>query len=161
MKAQTALLTRIFVTLLLVCTMLPVSAKTKTATDEIKEVYQSWVQAVVTARGDAGKVTPLYSLDAILIPTLSPHLHFQNKNQLAIYFKKFTSLPSLSASTEQLQTRIYDNMAINTGLYTFQYEDDIGQMVKVPARFTFVYRHENGKWLIVDHHSSIQPPALD
>jgi len=43
-----------------------------------------------------------------------------------------------------------------SGLYTFSFEED-GKMVSIPARFSFVYEKENGKWLIVEHHSSKVP----
>ena len=48
------------------------------------------------------------------------------------------------------------DIAINTGLYTFSFTQN-GKKVKVPARFTFVYEKDDGKWEIEDHHSSMLP----
>jgi len=52
--------------------------------------------------------------------------------------------------------RVYGNTAINTGYYTFNYVKD-GKPAAIPARYSFVYVKQGGKWLIVDHHSSAVP----
>ena len=46
--------------------------------------------------------------------------------------------------------------AINTGSYVFTYKMD-GQMVQLPARYSFTLVKTDGKWLIADHHSSAMP----
>jgi hypothetical protein len=51
---------------------------------------------------------------------------------------------------------VYGEMAINTGSYTFSNVRD-GQPVTRPARFSFTYRQRDGRWMIVDHHSSDVP----
>jgi hypothetical protein len=47
-------------------------------------------------------------------------------------------------------------MAIDSGLYNFFFVRE-GKALLVPARYTFVYRKRDGKWLIVEHHSSRVP----
>ena len=47
-------------------------------------------------------------------------------------------------------------IAVNTGYYTFSGVRD-GQPTQRPARYTLVFRKQDGKWLIVDHHSSYVP----
>lgn len=42
-------------------------------------------------------------------------------------------------------------------LSMFSYTGEIGQAVKVPARFTFVFVKKSDGWLIVNHHSSENP----
>ena len=51
---------------------------------------------------------------------------------------------------------VYGDTAINTGLYTVSNLRD-GQPVTTPARFSFTYRLKDGRWMIVDHHSSAVP----
>jgi hypothetical protein len=54
--------------------------------------------------------------------------------------------------TEQ-RVRVYGDMAINTGTYTFSNVRD-GQAVTIPARFSFVYRQRNGRWMSLRLYSS-------
>jgi hypothetical protein len=52
------------------------------------------------------------------------------------------------------------NIASDTALYTFTLHDTNGKVKKVPARYSFVYEHLNGQWLIEHHHSSVLPEAV-
>lgn len=129
--------------------------------DPIEQTYQAWKTAMETAKGNASKVIALYSADAVLVPTLSPNLHFNQKNQFKKYFEKLTKLPGFSISTQKIVTHVYGNIAVSNGLYTFSYIDDIDEPVSIPARFTFVYQKQDAGWLIINHHSSSFPPAID
>jgi len=64
--------------------------------------------------------------------------------------------PSYKAVIGEQRIRVYGDMAINSGTYTFSEVRD-GKPTSRPARFSFVYRHRDGRWLIVDHHSSAVP----
>ncbi len=146
------------------------SSATQSDNEQVKEAYNAWVKAVETANGNATQVAALYAADAILLPTLSPEIRLKLSDKtsqelydftsadIREYFVAFTKLKNLQAQTEQLYTQIFnDTLAINTGLYTFDYLDDKGKKIDVPARFTFVYEKINGKWLIISHHSSTLP----
>ena len=50
----------------------------------------------------------------------------------------------------------YGDMAVVDGTYTFEMNVNGGRE-EVPARYTFVLRKKNHRWLIVSHHSSAQP----
>jgi hypothetical protein len=54
------------------------------------------------------------------------------------------------------RVQVFGDVAINTGFYTRTSVQD-GKEVKNPARFTFVYQLRQGKWMIVEHHSSALP----
>jgi signal transduction histidine kinase len=64
--------------------------------------------------------------------------------------------PSYKAVMGEQRIRIYGDIAINTGTHTFSEVRD-GKPISRPARFSFVYRNRDGRWLIVDHHSSAVP----
>ena len=66
--------------------------------------------------------------------------------------------PSYKVVLGEQRIRVYGGMAINSGTYTFSEVRD-GQPTSRPARFSFVYRQRDGRWLIVDHHSSAAPDA--
>lgn len=54
---------------------------------------------------------------------------------------------------------IHGKCALHAGAYTFAWEVD-GKMKETRARFTFGYRLEDdGKWVIIKHHSSAMPTA--
>jgi len=120
--------------------------------DEIADQFVMWNKALQT--GDPDKVVACYAVDAILLPTLSAKVR-HNHDEIRDYFVQFLSKKPNGRITEQ-NIRIYDNIAINSGLYTFSVTEN-GVQTDVAARFTFVYRkHEDG-WLIIEHHSSLLP----
>lgn len=69
------------------------------------------------------------------------------------------ALPGHKVNFGDQHIRVYGDIAINTGYYTFSYMKE-GEAKTLPARYSFVYRKNNGKWLIVDHHSSAMPTTL-
>ena len=126
---------------------------------EVKEVQaalDTWLKAVSTGSPDA--VMALYGDDAILIPTLAPDMHETAAKRLA-YFKLFTANENLQGKVNELHTRVFGDIAINSGLYTFTFKKD-GREVTVSARFSFVYKKTPHGWMIVDHHSSMVPTGL-
>jgi len=118
----------------------------------ISDQFVMWNQALQT--GDPDKVVACYAADAILLPTLSAKVR-HNHDEIRDYFVQFLSKKPNGRITEQ-NIRIYDNIAINSGLYTFSVTENGGQ-TDVAARFTFVYRKQENGWLIIEHHSSILP----
>ncbi|HEV8643554.1 MAG TPA: DUF4440 domain-containing protein [Methylomirabilota bacterium] len=73
------------------------------------------------------------------------------------YFKILRTVPpSYKVALGEQRIRVYGDIAINTGTYTFSEIRD-GKPITPPARFSFVYRNHGGRWLIVDHHSSAVP----
>lgn len=137
------------------------SAEAFAKEDGILQAYETWIKAIGTAKGDANQVTRLYDKEAILVPTLSPSLHFNSKDQLTNYFKKLTSLPDISVTTQKFVTQNLGDYAISSGKYIFTYKDDLNETISLHARFTFVYKKQGKEWLIVNHHSSLSPPAID
>ena len=120
--------------------------------NEISDQFEMWNQALQT--GDPDNVVACYAADAILLPTVSAKVR-HNHAEIRDYFVHFLAKKPSGRITEQ-NIRIYDNIAINSGLYTFSLTGDDGQ-AEVGARFTFVYQKNNDGWLIIEHHSSILP----
>jgi hypothetical protein len=75
---------------------------------------------------------------------------------IAEYFKDAKKRPDARVTLGEQHIRVYGDVAISTGYYTFTDVRD-GKSVTNPSRNTFVYRYRDGKWLIVDHHSSRVP----
>jgi uncharacterized protein (TIGR02246 family) len=123
--------------------------------DAVK-AYNAWCRSVAKARGDAHVMARFYAPDALLLPTFSMDLLVNRNRGLNDYFANLTQKHNLRCVTNQLTSRLYGDTAVNTGFYTFMYQDQ-GKEVKIPARFTFVYRKIGEDWLIVAHHSSVVP----
>ena len=119
---------------------------------EISDQFVMWNKALQT--GDPDKVVACYDLEAILLPTVSAKVR-HNHDEIRDYFVHFLSKEPHGRIIEQ-NIRICDNIAVNSGLYTFSLMEDGGH-TDVPARFTFVYQKYEDGWLIIEHHSSILP----
>jgi uncharacterized protein (TIGR02246 family) len=120
---------------------------------------RQWIDTVTSGKPTVVEdVLALYADDAVLLATVSEQIR-DTRAELRDYFEFFTALPNLSAKDYIPTIRVYDDIAINSGYYTFMYEAEPGRIVEVPARYTFTYRKIDGKWLIVEHHSSGIPTA--
>jgi uncharacterized protein (TIGR02246 family) len=123
---------------------------------EIGAAAQAWADGMT--RHDIEGVLALYDSEAVLWGTRSPTLR-DNPASVREYFNILRTVPpSYKAVLGEQRIRIYGDIAINTGTYTFSEVRD-GKEILRPARFSFVYRNRDGRWLIVDHHSSAVPAA--
>ena len=116
---------------------------------EIVSLLTEWNDTLQT--GDAKKVCTLYESDGILLPTVSNQVR-HNHAEMEDYFDHFlTKEPS--CTVDESNVRIFGQLAINSGIYSFTFKDES----VVQARFTFVYRFNGNRWMIVEHHSSRMP----
>ena len=94
----------------------------------------------------------MYDKNAILLPTLSGQVRHTH-DEIKEYFFHFLSKKPVG-SINEFNIRIFDNLAINSGIYTFNFKDGSSAQ----ARFTYVYKKvDENNWIIVDHHSSLLP----
>jgi len=118
-------------------------------TCEITPLFNEWNNALQT--GEPKAVAALYESDAILLPTVSNQVR-HNHDEIEDYFVHFLA-KGPKGSIDESNVRLFDELAINSGIYTFTFSD--GAVVQ--ARFTFVYRFNGKRWMIVEHHSSQMP----
>jgi hypothetical protein len=122
--------------------------------EDVAAATQTWI-AVMTAH-DVERVVALYDTEAALWGTRSPTLR-DSTGAVHEYFNILHTVPSsYRAVLGEQRIRIYGDIAINTGTYTFSEIRDGKEIVR-PERFSFVYRNSGARWLIVDHHSSAVP----
>ena len=117
--------------------------------NEIAALFDEWNNAIQT--GDPEKVASLYESNGILLPTVSNQVRHNHK-EIEDYFVHFLAKGPAGEINES-NIRIFDDIAINSGIYTFTFKDG----ATVQARFTFVYRRNGEHWKIVEHHSSQMP----
>jgi len=129
------------------------------AKDQVAAATQVWIDAM--SSHDQARVVALYDPEAVLWGTTSPTLR-DNPSAVRDYFNLLNTVPpDYKGVLGEQRIRVYGDVAINTGTYTFigPARDAAGTPISRPARFSFVYRNRNGRWLIVDHHSSAVPPV--
>jgi len=121
-----------------------VSAQVAAATAE-------WISTFNTR--DPVRISALYAPDAILWGTVSKTIR-TTPAEILEYFEESSAMrPDLRMFLGEYHVRIYDEIAINSGYYTSRNPVD-GKEVVIPMRFTFTYRKEGGRWMIINHHSS-------
>jgi len=122
--------------------------------EDVGAATQAWIDGMNSH--NAERVVALYDAEAVLWGTRSSTLR-DTPATVRDYFKILQTVPqSYKVVLAEQRVRIYGDIAINTGTYTFS-EDRDGKPVTRPARFSLVYRNRDGRWLIVDHHSSAVP----
>jgi hypothetical protein len=118
-------------------------------TTKIPRIIQDWANSISNA--DAFQQANFYSKDAILLATYEPILI--GRNEIYDYFVDLLSKPNIKCKITQNYSIININDSISSGLYTFSFDDETGDIIEIPARYTFVV-HNNK---IIDHHSSEEP----
>jgi uncharacterized protein (TIGR02246 family) len=122
--------------------------------EEVAAAPQAWIEAMNSH--DPESVFALYDPEAVLWGTRSPTLR-DTPATVRDYFNILRTVdPSYTAVLGEQRIRVYGDTAINSGTYTFSEVRD-GKPTSRPARFSFVYRQRDGRWLIVDHHSAAVP----
>jgi uncharacterized protein (TIGR02246 family) len=116
---------------------------------QIASLFDRWNRSLQT--GDPEKVVANYATKSVLLPTVSntPRLTPAAKLDYFEYFLEKHPVGKIDSRTIEIDC----NTAIDTGLYTFAFND--GSQVK--ARNTYTYRWNGHQWLITSHHSSAMP----
>ncbi|GHD60305.1 hypothetical protein GCM10010317_052450 [Streptomyces mirabilis] len=122
---------------------------------QIAALFDGWNAALKT--GDPEKVADRYAPDAVLLPTVSNKIR-DTHAEIVDYFEHFLENKPVGKKIETIVNVLDENSALDTGLYEFTLTDpDTGAKRTVEARYTYEYEKRGGKWLIVNHHSSVMP----
>lgn len=117
--------------------------------ETILSLFDEWNKALQT--GEPKNVAALYEGNAVLLPTVSNKVR-HNHDEIEDYFVAFLAKGPVG-KIDEANIRTFGELAINSGIYTFSFKDGSS----VQARFTFVYRWNGSRWMIVEHHSSKMP----
>jgi uncharacterized protein (TIGR02246 family) len=122
--------------------------------DDVAAATKAWTDRFSTHNLEG--LLALYDRDAVFWGTSSPIIR-DTPELIRDYFKGVPTSAMTVAVTDS-RVRVLGTVAINSGSYTFTAMHN-GQPDPRAARFSFTYRLRDGKWLIVDHHSSSVPAA--
>ncbi len=120
---------------------------------DIGRLTSAWVDAFNS--GDAARIAALYDDEAVLLGTTAKQ-PVSGAAAIRAYFAQAAGDGAARVALGEHTARAYGDTAIDSGLYNFFFVRD-GKPVLMPARYTVVYRKRDGKWLIVEHHSSRVP----
>jgi uncharacterized protein (TIGR02246 family) len=120
-----------------------------TSEKEIARLFDRWNTSLATL--DPEQVAKNYSENSVLLATLANKPRLTRPERIE-YFKHFLEKHP-EGHIDSRDIKIGCNWAVDVGTYTFTFKDGS----KVPARYTYTYEFEHGKWLITSHHSSMMP----
>jgi uncharacterized protein (TIGR02246 family) len=122
------------------------NAAIERATDAWRAAYDS---------RDPQRIGSQYAPDAVFWGTGSKVVR-ATPEAIAEYFKDAAARPDARVAFGEHHIRVYGNVAFNTGYYTFSDVRD-GKRVPSAARFSLGFHKREGKWILVNHHSSRMP----
>ena len=122
--------------------------------EEVAAAMEKWR---VAFQADSPEPTvALYDKEAVLWGTTS-RIRRDDPAAIRDYFAKgISAFPVRKVTFKDPLIRVYGNIAINTGYYTFSLVIK-GETKTFPARYSFTYVKRGDRWLIVDHNSSAMP----
>lgn len=126
------------------------------SSEQIKALFADWNAALAT--GDPQKVADRYAPNAVLLPTVSNQVR-STRAEIVDYFEHFLKSKPQGTILDSHVAVLDADDAIDAGTYRFALTKD-GKPTTVDARYTFVYEKLDGKWLIVNHHSSAMPETV-
>lgn len=121
---------------------------------EIEGRFQLFMDA--WASGDADAVTATFTAEPVLLPTVSntPRTTPAGVRDYFVGFLRNRPVARIVTSTVEIDCRT----ASRVGLWTVTLTDPAtGQKRDVQARYSFIYRFEDGAWKIDHLHSSMMP----
>ncbi|MGH8697754.1 MAG: SgcJ/EcaC family oxidoreductase, partial [Burkholderiales bacterium] len=116
-------------------------------------VAEQWAAAFT--KGDLDGLMSLYGEDALLWGTSASKMRKGASAIRQYYAQLLEAFPGLRISLAETSPRVYGDAGVNSGSYTMHRVVKDGRVSVTSARFTMVYVRRGGKWLIVDHHSSL------
>lgn len=125
-----------------------------TSETQIEGLFTNFNDAWATR--DPAKVTALFTKKPVLLATVSnqPRTTPKEVNDYFVSFLKSSPVGRIDTSTVELDC----NTATRLGTWTVTLTDSAsGAKTDVKARYSFVYRYEDGAWKIDHLHSSMMP----
>jgi uncharacterized protein (TIGR02246 family) len=127
-------------------TTVDAAAQVYAATDAWRAAYDS---------RDPTRIVAMYGSGAVFWGTTMKSIA-TTPAAIAEYFKDARNRPNARVVFTEQHVRVYGDIAMNSGAYTFKDARD-GQEIANPSRFSMVFGKQDGKWLILNHHSSRVP----
>lgn len=123
--------------------------------EALPPVAEQWATAF--SKGDLDALMKLYDEDALMWGTSSSGIR-KGANAIRQYYAQLLkAFPGTRVALQATNPRRYGDTGVNSGAFTMRRTASDGRVVVTSARFTMTYVSRGGRWLIVDHHSSLAP----
>lgn len=116
----------------------------------VKAATAVWVDAYNSRKPE--RIAAMYASDAVFWGTTSKTIR-STPGDIAEYFKDAAKRPDARVAVGEQHVRVFGDVGVNSGVYTFSDVRD-GQPTARPARFSMAFHRREGRWVLVDHHSS-------
>ena len=126
---------------------LPAAAGPK---EEVAAAANEWSDAF--SAHDLDRIMKLYSKDALLWGTNAVKLRTTTA-EIEAFYKSAFGMPGLTVSFDNQTVRVFGNVAVAAGNYTFSAGDDAVKQDR-PSRYSFTFIKEGERWLIIDQNSA-------
>ena len=120
---------------------------------EPPSIAEQWAAAF--SKGDLDALMSLYDEDARMWGTSASRIRKGSSAIRQYYAQLLKAFPGIRVSLGETSPRVYGDAGVNSGSYTMRRVLHDGRVNVTSARFTMIYVRRGGKWLIVDHHSSL------
>ena len=127
------------------------TATDSAAKDQVVAATAAWVDAFNSR--DPARVAALYDAEAILTDASEPRPRVGSA-EIAEYYRKAAQRPTQRVALGERNLRLLGDTAIDSGTLTY-FEMRDGNATTTPGRYSLTYQKRGGKWLIVDHQTSI------
>ena len=122
---------------------------------EIQDALNRWMDKLCNPTTTPMDMATLYARDGVLLGTVAERIH-QGTVDISDYFEGFLTMQPCG-EFDEIIIQDYGMGAVADGLYTFTLTNEEGEVEEVKARFTYVFKEEDGMWKITTHHSSTDP----
>jgi hypothetical protein len=116
-----------------------------------KALQESW------EKKNPDLVVDKYASNAILLPTCSGDAAIGRADIRKYFVEKFLPAEPRLTSIGTPTAGQAGTVIFGSGEYEFMLKDKQGKDVTVPARYTYIFRRTGNAYLIVQHHSSLEP----
>jgi uncharacterized protein (TIGR02246 family) len=132
-------------------TAAPALAADASGRDQVAAATAAWADAFNSR--DSSRIVALYDSEAVLTDTTEARARV-GTSAIADYYQSAAQRPTQRVALGERTIRLFGDTAIDSGTLTL-FEMREGQASTTPARYSLTYRNRGGKWLIVDHQSSL------
>ena len=121
--------------------------------EQVAAATAAWVEAFNSR--DPARISALYDAEAVLTDAGEPRPRI-GAAAIAEYYRNAAKRSTQRVALGERKVRLLGDTAIDSGTLTY-FEMRDGKATTTPGRYSLTYQRRGGKWLVVDHQTSLTP----